>query len=69
MLSGHEHEGKQKENRKVSGLVTGSEAKVDVVELAAAVGVNPPFIWTLGHDDEAPAFTAGIVQTAESPQE
>ena len=57
------------ENRKVSGLITWSEAKVGVVELVAAVSVNPSSIWTLGHDDEARALTAGIVQAAEAPQE
>ena len=58
-----------KKNREVSGLVTGSEAKVGVAELVAVAGVNNTlFTWTPGHDDEARALTAGIVQTAESSQ-
>ena len=49
---------KIKEDREVSGLVTGSEAKVGIVELVTALSTNPPFIWTLGHDEEARAVLA-----------
>ena len=52
----------------MSGLVKGSEAKVGVVKLEAAMCINPPFIWKLRHDDKARALTEGTVQTAESPQ-
>ena len=58
-----------KEDRHMSGLVTGSEAKVGVVEFVTAMSTNPPIIWTLGHDHEARAFTTGIVQPSPHKSE
>ena len=39
------------ENRKVSCLVTGSEAKLGAAVLVAAVSVESPFIWALGREE------------------
>ena len=57
------------ENRKVSCLVTGSKAELSVVVLVAAVSVDSPFTWALGHDEEPSAFTRCVVQSAETPKE
>ena len=58
-----------KAKRKVSCLVTGPKAKLGVVELEAAKGVDSPFMRALGHDEEPSAFTTCVVQAAEAPQE
>ena len=38
------------ENRKVSCLVTRSEAKLNIIIFVAAVSVDSPFVRALGHD-------------------
>ena len=44
----------------MSCLITGSEAKLGVVVLGAAVSVDCPFIWALGHNEEPRAFTGCV---------
>ena len=51
------------ENREVSRGVLG------VVVLVAAVSVDSPLLWALGHDEEPHAFTTCVVQSAETQQE
>ena len=55
-----------KENKKVSLLVTGPEAKIGVVEFVAAMCFDTPFIPTLWHDEDLRAFTTRVVQGTDA---
>ena len=54
---------------KVRCQVARSKAHVCIVELVAAVGLDPPGVWVPRHDDETRALTTGLVQAVEAPQE
>ena len=49
-------------HRKVSGLITRSGAKRGAVALVAAVSVDSPFLWALGHIEESCTFTGCVVE-------
>ena len=55
------------EDREVSSGVTGPKSKICVVEFVTAVGINTPFIRTLGHDEKAYTFATRVVQRTETP--
>ena len=59
---------KVKEHREVSRLIPWSKAKRRIVKLVAAMRINTPFIWALGHDEETSALTMLLIQRTESPQ-
>ena len=56
------------ENREVSRLIPGTKAKRRIVKCVAAMRIHTPFVWTLGHDEEASTFPMLLVQSTESPQ-
>ena len=60
---------KVKEDREVRSLVTRCKTKISVVELAAAMRIDPPCVWTLGHDEETRTVLASFVQATNAPQE
>ena len=47
-----------KEKREVSSLITRCETEVSAVKREAAMCIDPPFVWMLGHDDEARALSS-----------
>ena len=55
-------------HRKVSVLVTWSEAKRSIVKLVAAVCIHTPLMWTLWHDEKPSTLTIRLLQRAKSPQ-
>ena len=59
---------KVKEDGQMSRLIPGAKAKRRIVNLKAAMRIQTPFIWTLGHDKKASTFSILFIQSAESPQ-
>ena len=57
------------ENRKVSSLISRSQAKRSIVKLVAAMCIHTPLIWTLWHDEKPIALTVLLFQRTKSPQE
>ena len=51
----------------MSRLIPGAQAKRRIVNFVAAVRIHTPFIWALGHDKKAGAFTVLLIQSTQSP--
>ena len=59
---------KVEENREVSRLIPGTKAKRRIVKFVAAMRIHTPFVWALGHDEEASTFPMLVVESTQSPQ-
>ena len=57
-----------KKDGKVGRGVAGPESESSVVEFAAAMGINTPFMWALGHHEKPCAFATRVVQGTASCQ-
>ena len=66
--SGYIGVAKVEENREVSRLIPGSKAERSIVKFVAAMRIHTPFVWAIGHDEEASTFPMLLVQSTQSPQ-
>ena len=59
----------KEENREVRSLVTRCKTKIGFVELVAPMCINPPFVWTHGHDEKDFAVFARVILATNAPEE
>ena len=66
--SGYIGVAKVEKYREVGRLIPGTKAKRSIVNFIAAMRIHTPFVWALGHDEEASTFPMLLVQSTQSPQ-